>query len=531
MSHSDRDVQARLVSAVGRIGLATLASRLLGYVRDMVVARAFGAGPVTDAFFVAFRIPNLLRRLLAEGALSTALIPVFSEYMARGGRATFERMARAVTGVGTLTLCVVTLLGMVLAPWIVTLMTPGWAAEPALTDLTVRLTRLTFPYLLLVGLAALATGMLNTHHRFFAAALGPAVLNIAMILSVVLLASRFEPGIVSLAVGVLAGGVGQVLVQVPDLRRLGLSLTPSAEWRHPALWTIARRLGPAALGLAAVQVTVLVNTLLASLLPRGAISYLYYADRVMEFPLGVFGVALATASLPTMSTQAARGDRAALSRTVGFTLRLSVFVAVPAVVGLVTLASPIVRLLFQRGEFGPEQTLATAQALAAYAVGLPAFSAVRIAAQTFYAVGETRTPVWLGFAGVVVNVGLALALMWPMEHTGLALASSLSAYLTLGGLLWFLRRRLGPIGGRALVVALGRSVGASVPVVLWCLWLSPGVAGPAATAVRTLGAVAGGVVLYVAAAAALRMPELTALAGMIRRRRDEPHDDPPCPTP
>lgn len=518
MSDSQGDVQARVVSAVGSIGLATLASRVLGYVRDMVVALAFGAGPVTDAFFVAYRIPNLLRRLLAEGALSTAIIPVFSEYLARGGREAFQRMARAVAGVGTLTLGLVSALGMALTPWIVAVMTPGWAADLALTDLTVRLTRLMFPYLLLVGLAALAAGTLNAHHRFFTAALGPAVLNVGMILAVLLLASRLEPPVLSLAVGVLVGGLGQVLVQVPEIRRLGLPLAPSAEWRHPALRTIAYRLGPAAFGLAAVQITVLVNTFLASLLPRGAISYLYYADRVMEFPLGVFGIALATASLPTMSAQAARGDHRGLNQTVGFALRLSAFIAVPATVGLLALRAPIVRLLFQRGEFGPDHAVATARALAGYAVGLPAFSASRIAAQTFYALGDTRTPVWTGFAGVVVNVALALLLMWPLEHAGLALASSLSSYVTLCGLVWLLRRRLGPMGGAQIARSLARVLVATVPVLVWCLWVRPDAMGSWVAAGRTLAAVAGGLVLYAGAAAALRAPELIALLGIIRRR-------------
>ena len=518
MSESERDVQAHVISAVGSIGLATLASRVLGYVRDMVVALAFGASPLTDAFFVAFRIPNLLRRLLAEGALSTAIIPVFTEYLVHGGREGFQRMARAVAGVGTLTLCVVTALGMLAAPWIVAVMTPGWAADVALTEITVRLTRLLFPYLLLVGLAALATGTLNAHHRFFTPALGPAVLNVGMIVAVLLLARRLEPPVLSLAVGVLVGGVGQVLVQVPELRRLGFSLTPSTEWTHPALRTIARRLAPAAFGLAAVQITVFVNTLFASLLPRGAVSYLYYADRVMEFPLGVFGIALATASLPAMSGQAARGDLRGLNQTVGFSLRLSAFIAVPAMVGLLALAAPIVQLLFQRGEFTAGDAAMTAQALAGFAVGLPAFSASRIAAQTFYALGDTRTPVWVGFGSVIVNVALALVLMGPLAHTGLALATSLSAYFTVAALVLMLRRRLGSLSEATLARSLLRTVIATVPVLLWCLWLRPAGAGTWTMIGSMLGAVGGGLALYAGASALLRAPELDALAAVVRRK-------------
>ena len=518
MSDAQRALHHGVVRAVGAIGIATLVSRVLGFARDMVVARAFGAGPVTDAFFVAFRIPNLLRRLLAEGALSTAIIPVFTESLHRGGRAELARIVRAVTGVALVILCAVSGLGMLLAPWIVRVMAPGWTADPQLVGLAGSLTRFMFPYLLLVGLAALAMGALNAQHRFFTAALGPAVLNVAMIASVLVLAARMSPPIFSLAVGVLVGGAGQLLVQLPELSRLGVPLRPSAEWSHPAVRAIAGRLWPAVFALAAVQVTVLVNTLLASLLPQGSVSYLYYADRVMEFPLGVFGIALATAVLPGMAAQAARGEHRALTETLGFTLRLSAFIAVPAGVGLLALGYPIVRLLFQRGEFSPADAIATTQALVGYAVGLPAFSATRIVAQTFYALGDTRTPVWAGFASVVANVALAVALMWPLKHAGLALASSLSAYLNLLLLCWLLRRRLGALGGRETLRSLVRTGIASAALWLWCLMiasrLGPGWEG----AVWTVAALVAGALVYAAVAAGLRAPELVALLGMLRRR-------------
>jgi len=519
VSEAQHDARAGVVSAVGTIGAATLASRVLGYVRDMVVARAFGASPVTDAFFVAFRVPNLLRRLLAEGALSTAVIPVFAEYLAAGGRTAFLAMVRAVAGATTLTLCAVTLAGVLLARPIVTVMAPGWLADPALFDLAVSLTRMMFPYLLLVGLAALATGVLNVHQRFFTAAFGPAVLNVGMIAAVLLLARRFEPPIVSLAVGVLVGGLGQLLVQLPEIHRVGVPLRPSGDWRHPAVVRIARRLLPAAFGLAAVQVTVVLNTLLASLLPSGSISYLYFADRVMEFPLGVFGIALATASLPTMAAQAARGDRIGLTDTLSFSLRLSAFVAIPAATGLLALGAPIVGLLFQRGRFGAEDAAATTIALAAYAVGLPAFSATRIAAQTFYVLGDTRTPVLLGLLSVVANVGLALGLMWSLAHAGLALASSLSSYVNLLALLWALRHRLGPIGGRALVRAVGRTALATVPLWLVARALAPAWDGSVHAVMLTVAAIVAGALAFAVSAALLRAPELTALLGMLRRRR------------
>jgi putative peptidoglycan lipid II flippase len=269
--------------------------------------------------------------------------------------------------------------------------------------------------------------------------------------------------------------------------------------------------------LAAVQVTVLVNTLLASLLPEGTVSYLYYADRVMDFPLGVFGVALATAALPIMSGQAARGEHRALTDMLGFSLRLSVFVALPAAVGLIALGHPIVRLLFERGEFTASDAAATTQALAGYAVGLPAFSATRIAAQTFYALGDTRTPVWAGLVSVATNVVLALALMWPLQHAGLALASSLRP-VNLLLLCWLLRRRLGPIGGRQIAGSLLRTGGASAALLLWCAWAGARLGAGWPGAAWTAGALAAGMLVYLGVAAALRAPELGALLGMLRRR-------------
>ncbi len=516
-------VHRGVVSAVGAIGLATLTSRVLGYVRDMVVAHAFGAGPVTDAFLVAFRIPNLLRRLLGEGALSTAVIPVFTETLTRGGPTAFARLARAATGAAIVVLCVVSALGVLLSRPVVALMAPGWRADGALFELAVTLTRVMFPYLVLVGLAALAMGALNAHHRFFTAAVGPAVVNVAMIIAVLTLAAHVDPPIMALPIGVLVGGLGQLLVQLPELRRLGVPLTPSAEWRHPAVARIAHRLWPAVFALAAVQITVVVNTLLASLLPAGTVSYLYYADRVMEFPLGIFGIALATAALPSMSAQAARNDMVARRGTLEFALRMAAFVAVPAAVGLVMLGGPIVTVLFQRGEFTASDAVLTAQALVGYSVGLPAFSATRIAAQTFYALGDTRTPVWVGFISVAVNVVLALLLMWPMRPTGLALASSLSSYVNAVVLCWILRRRLQGPRRAILGPSLARTFGASALLALWCAALSgqvPGLPAPRGHgALWTAIALTGGVVVYAIGAAALGSTEVRGLLDMVRRRR------------
>ena len=525
VSDARRGIEGQVVRALGSIGAATLASRVLGFVRDMVVALAFGAGPVTDAFFVAFRIPNMLRRLLAEGALSTAAIPVFSDYLVNAPRQEFFRMVRAVVAMALIVLGVVTVIGVAGAPWLVRIIAPGFGDEPGQLALAVLLTRVMFPYLLLVGLAALAMGLLNAEGRFFTAALGPALLNVGMIGGVLFGASRLDPPILALAIGVLVGGVGQLAVQLPELRALGIPLGPSAELSHPALARIGRLLLPAVFGLAALQVMVFINTLLASLLPSGSISFLYYADRVMEFPLGVFGVALASASLPAMSRQAAAGDVRGVAGTLNFALRLSAFIAVPATVGLLLLREPITRVLFERGRFTPADTLATSAALACYAVGLAGFSGARIAAQAFYAVRAPGIAVRMGIIAVAVNIVAALSFMtMGIGHPGLALASSIGAWVNLVALAIAARRRFGPLGGRAIARSASRTILASVPLAGWCVvWLLfwPSRGNLVREAACLAGAIGGGAVVYWLAAVALRAEERHSLAGLLpgRRRR------------
>ena len=514
MSGPARADEHQVVRAFGSIGAATLASRVLGFLRDMIIALTFGAGGVTDAFVVAFRIPNILRRLLGEGALSTAVIPVFTDYALKGSRQDFVRMVRAVLAAGLLVLGVTTACGIAAAPAILRVIAPGFVDEPAQAALAVLLTRVMFPYLLLVGLGALAMGLLNTQGRFFASAIGPALLNVGMIASVLLLAHRLEPPILALAVGVLVGGVAQFLAQVPSLRRCGLFVAPSLDLRHPALGRVAKLLLPAVFGLAAVQVTVFVNTLLASRLPAGSISFLYYADRIMEFPLGIFGIALASASLPTMSRAAARGDRGGIGETLTFALGLSFYVAVPATVGLVLLRAPIVRVLFERGQFTGADTAATAQALVGYAVGLVAFSGARIAAQAFYAAQAPGVAVKLGMLSVVVNVIAAISLMGPLGHTGLALASSLAAWVNFATLAWVASARFGGLRLRELAVSLTRTTVASAALGAFCfgcVWLWPPAPSRLYEAAWLGGAVAGGIVVFWLISAALGAPERRAL--------------------
>jgi putative peptidoglycan lipid II flippase len=518
--------EAGVLRAAAVVGAATLASRILGFVRDLVVARGFGAGPVTDAFFVAFRLPNLLRRLLAEGALSSAFIPVFTEYLTTRPRAEVLRMLRAVAGVTLGVLALVSLLGMIGAPVLVRVMAPGFFDAAETGALTVRLTRLMFPYLLLVGLAALAMGVLNAHRHFLVPALAPAMLNLGIIAGVLILAPRLAEPVFGVAIGVLAGGAGQVGLQIAPLARRGVLVAPTLEPRHPAVQRIVRLMGPVTLGQSAAQLNILVDTIIASFLVGGSVSYLYYADRLVEFPLGVFGIAIATAALPTLSEQAARADLAGFRTTFWFALRMAAFVTVPASIALLMLREPLVRVLYQRGEFGPAETTATAWALGFYALGLCGFAGAKIGAQGFYALGDTRTPVRVAMGAMALNSVLAILLARPLAHGGLALATSCSGLANAATLVWLLRRRLaGGIGAgnaRGFVHIGVAATGLALTLLAADRgWPTP---APGAAEMLRLGTlVMAGILVYGGIHALLGPEELSAmrdaLLARVRRRR------------
>jgi putative peptidoglycan lipid II flippase len=506
----------KVVRAAGVVSLATLGSRLTGFLRDIMIAYLFGAGPAADAFFVAYRLPNLLRRLFAEGALTAAFVPVFTDELANKGKEEAFRLARATFSLLALTLLLVCVVGIVLAPWLVRLVAPGFASQEATFALTVTLTRWCLPYIFFISLAALAAGVLNSLNHFFAPAASTILLNLAMILCAALLASRVEPAVWSLALGVIVGGLAQVALQMPFLRRHGLSLRPLWQPRMPGVGRIIKLMGPAAFGAAVYQITVLINTVLASWLPAGSVSYLYYADRIVEFPLGVFGIALATAILPSLSRQSATGEHRTLVETMGFGIRMSMFIHLPAMVGLIVLAEPLVQLLFGRGEFGPHSVRATALALVGYSLGLWAYVGSRTVSQAFFALKDTRTPVKAGAWCLLVNLGASLALMGPFAHTGLAAATALSSAANMMLLLWYLRARLGPLGGRRLLrsslwmllasLAMGLATAAVAYLPSW---------GPEDQALykylRPLAAVLVGVASYLGASWGLRLPEFGEL--------------------
>ncbi len=517
---------ARVTKAAGIIGAATLLSRILGFVRDVVVAWFFGAGLAADAFFVAFRIPNLLRRLFAEGSLTISFIPVFTEYLFSRDREEAFRLARSAWWILTIVLAVVAFLGIVLSPIIVGIIAPGFSASPGKFELTVLLTRIMFPYIFFIGLVALAMGILNVLGHFAAPALAPVFLNVAMIGSVFLISPYLEKPSMGLAIGVVIGGGMQLAFQIPFLARKGFHLLVRSPLYHSAVKRIGLLMTPAVFGAAVYQINILVGTLLASLLPEGSISYLYYADRLVQFPLGVFAIALATAVLPSLSRQAAKNDMEGVRASFAYALRLVFFITIPAMVGLVVLREPIVRLLFQRGAFDLSTTQLTAQALLYYAVGLWAFSGVRIVVATFYAFQDTKTPVKIAVISLLVNIALSLLLMGPMRHGGLALATSLASGCNLLLLMVALKKRLGRIGARDILQSAFKATVAAVFmggfIVVVAPWRSPGWEGSTWSLLGWVsGCVVGGAILFLGSAYVLRCPEVGAMVDMVRGKSGE----------
>jgi len=536
-----------MVRAAGQIGFYTLLSRVIGLLRDVIIGSVFGAGLSTDAFFVAFRIPNLLRRLVGEGAASAALVPVITEYLAQRSRTEAMEMVRALVGVGLGILLVLTVAGVVWTAPLVHLFAPGFGG--AKLDLTVALSRIMFLYLLCIGGVALAMGVLHALRHFAAPAFAPVLFNVAIILCALWLSPHLAQPVFSLAYGVVIGGFCQILWQFPVLLRLGVPVVPCWRPGHPAIRRIAFLLLPLLLGTGVYQVDQIISTLLASLLAEGSVSALWYASRLSEFPLGVFVAALNTAALPSLALQVQHRDLNGLRESLGFALRLVNLVVLPAAVGLAVLAVPISAVLFFHGAFAAAQVLATAATLQGFAVGLWSVAAARLLAACLYALQDTRTPAWAGTAALVAKVGFSLALMGEVTASvdsqalprvfaalsaslavvdwgsaGLALASSLAATVNLLFQDGVLYRRLEVFPWATWASSLGWSVTASVAmaVPLWWIsrqinWLDQGV--PFALRVGVLAlAIAVGVVSFVMVAWPGGRTEFHALAEMLPER-------------
>jgi putative peptidoglycan lipid II flippase len=448
----------RVTKAAGVVGAATLISRIFGFIRDVVIAWFIGDVLAADAFFVAFRIPNLLRRLFAEGSLSIAFIPVFTEYLASKGKAEAFSLARSAIRCLSVLLVFVTIAGILLAPLIVRIIAPGFIDSPEKLSLTITLTRIIFPYIFFICIVALCMGILNALGHFAAPALAPVLLNLAMICSVFLISPHMADPVTGLAIGVLIGGVLQLALQMPFLIKKGFYFWQKTKIYHPGLKKIGILMLPAIFGAAVYQINILVGTLLASLLPEGSVSYLYYADRLVQFPLGIFAIAVATAVLPSLSRQAAINDFEGVRDTFGHAMKLVLFITVPAMAGLIVLREPIVALLFKRGAFDAEAVRLTASALLYYAVGLWAFSGVRIVVSTFYALQDTKTPVKIAVMSISANILLGIILMGPLAHGGLALSTSLASMLNLGLLIWALKIKLGHLGMKNIMKSACKTV-------------------------------------------------------------------------
>jgi putative peptidoglycan lipid II flippase len=453
-----------IARAAGVLGAATMLSRIMGMLRDMVVSRLFGAGLYTDAFFAAFQIPNMLRRFFAEGALTAAFVPTFSEWYTNKGEKEARDLSNICFTVLTIVMAVITIVGIVISPQLVAIMFPGFASNPEKVRITILLNRLMFPYIFFVSLVALCMGVLNTVRHFFTPAVSTVFLNLSMILAAVFLHNRFQVPIVALAVGVLIGGVLQFAMQLPVLYRKGFAIRPNFQFDHPAVRRIALLMGPSIFGVGVYYLNIAVGAILASLLPEGSVSYLYYAQRLFEFPQGIFTVSVAQAVLPSMSRQAAMGDLDALKESLSYGVRLTLFITIPAMVGLMLCATPIFSLLFMGGAFDYSKAANCGIALLYYSVGLSFVAMVRVLVPAFYALKDTRTPVVSAFFAFLLNLLFSLMLMGPMKHAGLALASSLAALGNMLLLLWFLRRKVGPFDGRAIGVSGLKAIIASIPM-------------------------------------------------------------------
>ena len=422
-----------LLRALATVSGMTLLSRILGFVRDFVIARAFGAGLATDAFFVAFKLPNLLRRMFAEGAFSQAFVPILSEYKNKRSEEDTRTLVDHVASLLSMALFAVTAIGIAVAPLLVWVSAPGFSADAGKFELTVTLTRITFPYIFFMSLVALAGGLLNSWSRFALPAFTPVLLNLSFIAMALFAAPYFHPPVLALAWAVFIGGLLQLAIQIPALKKIAMLPRPSLNWRaawaDPGVRRIALLMGPALVGVSVSQVSLLINTIFASFLTTGSVSWLYYADRLMEFPSGMLGAALGTILLPSLARYHASDNHAEYSKLLDWGLRLTLLLAAPASVGLAILAVPLIATLFFHGAFSAEDVFRTREALLAYTVGLTGLILVKVLAPGFYARQNVRTPVRIALISLAATQAMNLAFIGWIGHAGLALSIGLAACL------------------------------------------------------------------------------------------------------
>lgn len=431
----------KLLKSSAVVGAMTMLSRILGLVRDIVFARFIGSEAGADAFFVAFKIPNFLRRLFAEGAFAQAFVPVLSEYRQQGSIAAVKALIDRVAGCLGLTLTFVTAFAVLGAPVLATVFAPGFIDDDIKFSLASEMIRITFPYLMLISLTGFSGAILNSYDRFAVPAFTPVLLNISMILSALLMSPYFDPPVLALAWGVFTAGVVQFLFQIPFLMRLGLLPHPRLDWHDPGVRKILKLMAPAIFGVSVSQINLLLDTVIASFLPTGSVSWLYYSDRLAELPLGVFGIAIATVILPSLSRQYASDNADQFALTMDWAIRMILLIALPAMLALILLAEPILYTLFQYGKTSVHDVAMSSLSLKAYALGLLAFMLIKVLAPGYFSRQDTKTPVKIGIFTMLINMVLNVILVLPLYfyfnigHVGLALATAFSAYLNAGLLL------------------------------------------------------------------------------------------------
>ena len=523
----------------GVVSMAVMASRVLGLVRDQVFAALFGAGLQYDAFLTAFRIPNLLRDLFAEGALSAAFVTTFAQVLETKGEQEAFRLSNRVATALMLLLGIVCVLGWIFTPQVVYWLAPGFFDVPGKADLTIHLTRIMIPFLLFIALAAKAMGILNARHRFGVPAIAPACFNVGSIVGGLFLGYGVGPflnlsPIEGMAFGTLLGGFLQFAVQWPSLRRAGFRYRPMLSFTDPGVRQILRLMGPAVIGTAAVQINVFVNTNFASSIidpvtgavVNGPVSWLSYAFRFMQFPIGVFGVAIATAALPPLSRNTAHRDYDAFRRTLAHALVLVFLLCIPSAAGLAVLGRPIIGLIFEHGRFTAFDTVQTGNALAAYSIGLAGYAAVKVLSPAFYALGDARTPMFISLFSIAVNYIMNALLVGPLGHVGLAVSTSTVALVNFVLLLLFMRKKLGSLEGQQLAGSLLRICGATV-LMAAVAWLTSTlvaelpIAGLMLRTVRVGASIGLATIVFYGSCRLLKIPELdeaiNAVAGRFLR--------------
>lgn len=528
MEQTKNSENSKVAKAAGIVSAATMVSRVFGLVRDMVIAAFFGASWMTDAFWVAFRIPNMLRRLLGEGSLTISFVPVFTEYLEKKSKEDALELASNAFMILSMILVVISLLGIVFSPVIITLSAWGFVGNHEQFDLAVFLNRLMFPYIFFIALVALCMGILNSFRHFTAPALSPVMLNIAMIASAFALRPFFSEPITALAIGVLIGGVLQLALQWPFLLKYGFRFKFHFNLQHPGLKQIGLLMLPAIFSAGVSTINVLITgMILASMLPSGSVTYLFYADRIMELPLGVFAIAIGTATLPSFSKHVAAGQMVELKSGISFSLRMMLFLTIPAMIALMALNLPIISVLFQRGAFDAKAATLTGQALFCYALGLWAVSILRVFISSFFALQDSKWPLKAAFVALIVNVVASVVLMNPLKHNGIALGLSISASVHVVVLAYVLKRKIGPYLDQAFFMSILKIL-ISTFVMLTAILLIDFVmpwntyAGFQSRLIYLLTAIVVGAGTFFVSAYLLKSPEIHAFVNILKKKLSHP---------